>query len=777
MVNEEEVKLEGTLLELVEQGKITKEQALKIQKEENEERRKSIDYQKEQLKNLEYQKTLLEEAAKQSGISVDLEKKKLEYRVQELEIAIKEQETSYKNAKTEGDKRKALEAILNLQKEQSKEIEKQKDLARAEQTGGRLANLLGISEANKNSITYQIFANPNAVFDGFKKEINDAGGISKAVFTSIAMKVQEVGAAILYLSKQQMTLADTSVSSFYAATGATEAYTESIYAVGRGNTAMGIGFAEAGKAMTTLYENLNTFTNLSKSSQQELAVTTAKLEKLGISGADTAKSISTLSQMMGVSEVQAAKNVEEFAAMGQAIGVSSKQMISDFAGVKDQLAIFGNEMNSVFKELAAESKATGVAVGDLLNLANKFDTFSSAADSVGKLNAMLNGPYLSTMAMIEATDPTERIDMLRQAVNNAGIAFDEMSYYEKKAIMEAAGFKTVEEAQRVLSMSAGAYADQLKNQTATQEELNNAIERAQPINDKLSLIMANLALVIEPVVTGFSKFLSYILEVEDEYPILKYVLAGIALGLGGIVLAATGVFTVLMALPGILSAITLSGITAGPALKGTAVGFQSAAVKMGAAAPAILVSSKALGILALVLLAVGVAVVMVGFGLKLMFEGLASVIKEGVKAPGVFLGIAAAVLALSFAVNTMSLNPMAIIGMGILVTSIYAIAEAINSVEADKVLNFKVMMEKVVEISEPNTAALFTQFKNDFEAVAKATAELDNTRMSVFSNMLTATQNLSQNLQLKQDIKVLVDSQAIAARIEKRQGNAAVQGV
>jgi len=767
MATNDEIKLEQTLLNLVNEGKITREQALQIQKEENEERKKSIDYQKEQLENLKYQKTLLEEAAKQSGISVDFEKKKLEYKVQELEIDIKEQEIAYKNADTEEKKREALEQIVNLQKEQSKEIEKQKDLARAEQAGGRLANLLGISEANKNSLTYQLFSNPQSVFDGFKKEINDAGGVSKAVYTSIAMKVQEAGAAILLLSKQQMALADTSVSSFYAATGATEAYTESIYAVARGNTAMGIGFAESGKAMTTLYENLNTFTNLSKSSQQELAITTAKLEKLGISGGDTAKSIMTLSEMMQISETQAAGVVEEFAAMGQAIGVSSKQMIADFAGVKDQLAVFGSEMGKVFKDLEAQSKATGVSVSDLLNLTNKFDTFSSAANQVGKLNAILGGPYLSTMAMIQNTDPTERINMLRQAVDNAGVSFNDMSYYEKKAIMEAGGFKSVEEAQRVLSMSAGEYANKLKNQEATQKQLNDAIERAQPINEKLSLIMANLAIVIGPLVTFFSKFLSVILEIQDVIPGFGIVLGVIAVVFGIFLTSLPIIISLLGSLATIFTALSPAAAATGPAVAGAATAVEGAAATLAAASPIIVEGAAALGILALAFLGVGAAILLAGLGIKMMFEGLASLIEQGVKAPEVFLNMASAILALSIALNTMG-NPLALLGMGILVTSLYSISDAINSIETEKVINFKVMMEKIVEISEPTAALQFSQFKEDFQAVAEATAKFEIDKANSFTNLLTATQNLSANLQLKQDIKVLIDGQELATKVQKR---------
>jgi hypothetical protein len=442
--------------------------------------------------------------------------------------------------------------------------------------------------------------------------------------------------------------------------------------------------------------------------------------------------------------------------MGQAIGVSSKQMISDFAGVKDQLAVFGSGMNKVFTDLEAQSKATGVAVSDLLNLANKFDTFGSAADSVGKLNAMLGGPYLSTMAMIEATDPTERIDMLRQAVNNAGIAFDEMSYYEKKAIMEAGGFKTVEEAQRVLSMSAGDYAKQLENQRATQEELNDAIQRAQPIQEKLSLIMANFAIVMSPVVELVSTLLSFFAEIIDN-PVVNYLLK-IAIVFGGILAVANPVVAGIGAV--VAALVMLHDILLVP---NSPILFD------------------VLMILPNIFDSIGNAAVNIANAIGVAADSFLRLHDAVTKNPEAFVLLAGAMTALSTAMTVGVVggvgNKLASMFNADLASQIEDIANAVSKFDDTKLLNFKVVMEKAVEVSNPEVLSGFESFKDNFEAIVKATAEFEVKKAQSFTNLLTATQNLSQNLQLKQDIKVLVDSQAIAARIEKKQGNAAVQGV
>ena len=743
----------------------------------NKQRKQSLDYLQEEVKNLEQQQKFVNALSQEQGRLIEKEKIELELQEAKNEILKK---SIIEQAKGRDLTAQEIKDLIGIEKQLDKVNEKKKDIARAEGAGETLAKLLGISESNKNSLTYQMFKNPKLVMDGFKGAIQDAGGLSTALFTSIAMKAQEAAAAILLITKQQITMADQSVSSFYAATGANESYTKSIYEVGRGNTALGIGFQQSGKAITDLYTNLNTFTTLNKSTKESLVLTTAKLEKLGISGGDTAKSIASLSVMMGISENQAAKTVERFAAMGQAIGVSSKQMISDFMGVKDQLAVFGSAMDSTFIKLEAQAKATGVAVNDLLALTNKFDTFEGAASQVAKLNAILGGPYLSAMSMIETTDPTERINMLRQAVNNAGMSFQSMSYYEKKAIADAGGFKSIEEAQRILSMSAGEAAEELQKQQASQKALNEAIERAQPIQEKLTMIMANFAIVMEPVVTGISNFLTYILELQDEIPGFGIILGVIGFAFSAIAFALIVAIPLLTALPGLF---TLLGTTAAPAAVGAeaaAVGISSAASTLAAATPIIVKGSAGLGIFALALLGVGAAVLLVGLGFKAMLEGFAAVLEQGVKAPDIFLNMAIGILALTAAIYALSINPLAFLGIANLVAAVYGISKAINSIETEKVIAFKTVMEKSVEISEPSTIQGFEKFSEKFEAVAKATANVDASRTQSFANLLIATQNLSQAFKVNTTVNVKIGDKKFEAVVEeivdKKMGDASING-
>ena len=111
---------------------------------------------------------------------------------------------------------------------------------------------------------------------------------------------------------------------------------------------------------------------------------------------------------------QAADTTAQVARMGKEIGISGTKMINDFNAASGRLAIYGEGNIKVFKELAAQAKATGIEMSSLLSISEKFDKFDSAAESVGQLNAVL-GTQLSTLEMINASD-SEKIMLMKQEV-------------------------------------------------------------------------------------------------------------------------------------------------------------------------------------------------------------------------------------------------------------------------------------------------------------------------------------------------------------------------
>jgi hypothetical protein len=684
----------------------------------------------------------------------EIEQKQLALNIQQIEksgqFAINEKIQLEQLAKYNEEIRKNIEETASAHKKVNDELQKQQAVAK------RLAKLLGIDKDEQDSLLYQLFKNPDKILGGVKKELDLVGGAASA-FGSVAMKA---ASALVQNSIQQSLLADKTNAAFFAATAASQEYASSIYSVGRGYTALGIGFAEAGKALTDVYENLNTFTNLNQAARDSLVLTTAGLEKLGVSGTQTAQTIQSLSFLMGTSEEQAADTAETLAAMGPAMGMSAKRMISDFMQVKDQLSVFGDSMDDVFIKLQAQAKATGVSVNDLLNITNKFDTFEGAATQVAKLNAILGGPFLSSMAMIENTDPAERIDMLRQAVNQANVSFENMSYYEKKAIMDAGGFKSVEEMQRVLSMSAGAYAEELeiqaekmKIQEERQKVLNEAMQRAQPIMDKLSMLAANFAIVLGPAITAISDFVSVIVGFMDNEYFATFI-KGLTLALGALALFGTGPISLaIAAIIGIVAALVdlhdILFVPKSPILFDSLVSLPIIFEKIGNAAAGI------------------------ANAIKTTADSFLKLHDSVVQNPAAFLTLADSMTALTAAMTIGVAGGFANSILSFfnadLASQIEDMAIAISKFDETKLFNFKVIMEKVVEISNPEVIDNFEKFTQKFDLVAKATNEVNVDNSQALTQMLTATQNIPQNLKLNQNqtIFVKIGDKQIKGIVEK----------
>lgn len=662
---------------------------------------KNIELRQKSSKELENQLKLSQELNKLGNDELDtaelslkvLEKKARERKDQLIDIA---RTTDLSKQELED-----LAEQLNILKQID---EKMKDMQRARSSGGKLANLLGIDEANKNSLTYQIFANPSQVMKGFTDEIEAAGGYIQGFFLSTAMKIQE-------MTVQAFVAYDMAASSLAKVAGANEQLQDVLKNTARGATAYGISFEQAGKAIEGLYSNLNTFSDLNQGVQQQLTISVAKLDRLGISSQESAKQIGTLSQIMGMSEAQAAKTSEELAGFALAIGKSPQQVAQDFAGASNQLAGYGKNMVNVFKDLEAQSKATGVAVNDLISITEKFQTFEGAATAAGKLNAALGGGFINAMELLEASaeNPAAAIDLLRTRLDDAGLAFDEMSFYEKKMIADAAGFKSIEEASRVLSMTNAEREKAAKadaERADQQKLLNEAIQRSIPLQEKLTMIMVNFGIVMEPVVDFVSGFLSFLAEIADTAG--GKALLGILGVIGALAMlartfnmvrnavsAAGGWINMIMSFlnPAAGKAAEKAGESIGKGIEEAGKGAAKGAPGIAAAGASLI--EFGLGI-ALIVLPVAALVAAMGYlirGFAILFDTILGK-GEGVASTLAILG--AAMFAIGIAFN----NPIILLGMVNFAAALMGIVLAMTLLPEKKVVSFATISENLVKLGK-----------------------------------------------------------------------------
>jgi hypothetical protein len=338
-------------------------------------------------------------------------------------------------------------------------------------------------------------------------------GMANEMFT-LEFAGKTAGKAALALAAESLNLAmatDKSAAAFRRQTGAadTSAFGEYGMAMSsvRDQTAIFGGTHEdAAAAMGSLYTEMSAFTQLSKDTKVALTAQSVALDALGVSNSDTSQIFDTATKSLGLNESQLVGLTERLHDTAQSLGKSTKQVFADFNAVSKKLAFYGEDVIDVFEKLEKQSKATGLTVDQLVGVAGQaFDTFDGAGQKVGRLNAILGGPYLNSIDMLNASEG-ERLEMLTDSVEMSGQLFSDMNKYEQLAIADALGVD-VDTARRMFGELSAAEELQIKHQ----EEIAETAREAQDVLSKLknafySLITA-LDIIIQPIawiIEGFS---------------------------------------------------------------------------------------------------------------------------------------------------------------------------------------------------------------------------------------------------------------------------------
>ncbi len=347
--------------------------------------------------------------------------------------------------------------------------------------------LLGLSGAANDLAT--IVPKTSNGFAGFTQNLKLSDLAGGLLTKTIGLFVNQT----IGLAKAQ----DAAISSFRRSTGATSEYNTEITQIERRNFAAGVSAQEAGAAFNTLFTEFSAFTQMSPGARAALSDTTALLSELGVSAGTTAAILDKTTRATGMSAEQGRDLLLDLAGTAQDLGVPISKLAGDFERSFGALAKYGTQAIDVFKGLEVQAKNSGLAVDQLINIAGKFDQFDSAGQAVGRLNAILGGPYLNSIDMLNATEE-ERIEILRRSTDAAGIQFDALNRFEQQAIAAAMG-TSVEEAQRLFNMSEEQYAlDAMK-----QQELQELAQETQEIGQQLKSAFMGLAVDLRPLIDVF----------------------------------------------------------------------------------------------------------------------------------------------------------------------------------------------------------------------------------------------------------------------------------
>ena len=315
--------------------------------------------------------------------------------------------------------------------------------------------------------------------------------------------------------------------------------------VQRGAIALGISMDEAFASTTALSSEMASFSSMQDDAQDRLIKSTALLQEFGVSATTTAQIFNNFSKGLGYNSRELEKLSTQLMGIATSLKMPPEIIATEFNAASKELMKYGGEMIKVFEGMAEQSKQTGLAISELLGIAQQFDTFEDAGNAVGKLNAILGGPYLNAINMLYGTEE-ERIKQLRQSIAMSGRQFEALSRFEQQAIATAAGISDMSVAARLFGGSESEFA----NTAMSMKEMQDRAQAAQAVQEKFTQAMMSFAIALTPVVNTLGDIMDALLVLLD--PInsvmdalgmdqeggMRGVLQGVAVAIYG-VLAAT----------------------------------------------------------------------------------------------------------------------------------------------------------------------------------------------------------------------------------------------
>ena len=468
-----------------------------------------------------------------------------------------------------------------------------------------------------------------------------------------------------------MMAADKASSAFAKQTGLGRMATKEINSLALGHANLGITMDDSAKINAALITNMNEFKNLSADTKDELGVLVGGLDKFGVGAEEGAKMIETFRKSLGATTDEAMQMTRDVALAAKGIGVSMSMYVKGFNSANKSLAVYGAAAPRIFGKIAAAARAAGVETDALLGLASKFDTFSDAAETTGKLNAIL-GTQMSSMDLLTMKED-ERIEYLLKNIQLSGKQFKNMDRFTQKAVAQAAGISDMAQANKIFGMSFGEYKRNqraMSAQSKEQETMEQRMKDAMSVVDKLKTIMMNFAISMEPMIPVIRSFVEGFSDFMQSFANSNIPMKGLIASLVIFAPLLAPLLGILVPLAGAMFSFVGGLTTMAFASKGGKKAVESLSKPVGQLGVSMAPLAGSAAAIGFGVLMMGAGMALAAFGVALMVEQLVLMAEHGKLAIGILFGFAGALFALSLAAAAMA-NPFTMIGMGLLIGVLY----------------------------------------------------------------------------------------------------------
>jgi len=591
-----------------------------------------------------------------------------------------------------------------------------------------LAQQFGFAGKNANSI--------NRAFSGIEKQLLSSVKSGKKL--SEAFKGMAAGAKEAYTSVFSLgTMMGRTTGGIFEAASMTNKAGEALVGMGYSmeeaakiTKAADAEFLKVGGTIVGLGQRLKQLdeqgmTNLKESLGTDMIKKLDLAAKAGMDFGDATQFLNQQMTQMGKPLNVALDELGDLQALSKDLGQDLGKTTKDWVKFSDRINQFGPKSQKVFKRLAELSKASGIEMGKLFEIARGFDTIEGAAEATARLNVVL-GTQLDSIELNQMSDDA-RIDTIREAIK-AQTDWTQLTAAQVRVVEQSIpGGLKINEIMGLTNDVTVTGTDLAKDRANALTEaaqlgadaVNNAAKIQNQAMAKMRATMEAMGIdvVIDQITQAWSE-----LSIETQLAI-EFILSGI----GTLALFAGTIGTLGMTTSAAGTAIGGGAIAAGG---GIGTGLTSASVGLAAFGVAGKVAIPVLLTLAAVALAIGIAVGLAAAGMALLVHTISGAAADKLMAFGammseillsinpigmIFIGIkkvveqvgktfevvarsagsfADAIVRIADAAAGMTLSSMA--GWARFATNLSEVVGAINDIEIDEMEAFRKTLNVVV---------------------------------------------------------------------------------
>ena len=358
---------------------------------------------------------------------------------------------------------------------------------------------------------------------------------------------------------------------FVSATGTTEDFQQRMSELGAATNEAFTRFSLIGQ-LAPLRNFMVSFAEATEATQDKFVVLSNSLERLGMGAMQNAQFFNQLQTEFGFFGESAGQAAVDLFGLAEDLKQPPNEVMAALQDASPVLGQFGRKGVTQFANIAKSAKSMGFAVREgtqfLMQMADGFDTFDSAATKVAEFNAFLGGPHLNTYDMVMASGKgvDEVLAQLKDGFDSAGFGADSMgeNLFRARGIANALGV----DVNKLEKFLRGTITQEELMRTETQdliEVVKGTVGPLEAISNSLTEATARFE-TIEKSITGFIDLVTEIIQrltsAETAVGLFMYTLGGMMasvgkaskglMAFGGVV---AGVGFALLALPAMHSAL------------------------------------------------------------------------------------------------------------------------------------------------------------------------------------------------------------------------------